>query len=219
MTVSSEPSKSSALRLAVLILAAGEGSRLGGHPKALLTKDGSSLLRRFIHSIQDLSPTETVIVTGFYADEVESEIQSIQKNFQNIQNLITWVRNPKPEAGQSSSVRLGLESLKSNYDVLLIALCDQPHVGASEIESLLEQFKQRSAEQEIVLPTVNGQRGNPVLFSKEVVQKILGVPGLVCRAYMDQHPEQIKIFAIDNAAYVLDVDTQADIQKLGLDPL
>ena len=212
MTVSSEPSKSSALRLAVLILAAGEGSRLGGYPKALLTKDGSSLLRRFIHSIQDLSPTETMVVTGFYADEVEAEIQSIQ-------SPITWLRNPKPETGQSSSVRLGLESLKSDYDVLLIALCDQPNIGASEIESLLEQFDQRTAEQEMILPVVNGQRGNPVLFSKEAIHQILITPGMVCRVYMDQHPEQIKTFATDNAAYVLDVDTQADIQKLGLDPL
>ncbi len=212
MTLSSEPSKSSTLRLAVLILAAGEGSRLGGHPKALLTKDGSSLLRRFIHSIQDLSPTETMVVTGFYADEVEAEIQSIQ-------SPITWLRNPKPETGQSSSVRLGLESLKSDYDVLLIALCDQPNIGASEIESLLEQFDQRTAEQEMILPVVNGQRGNPVLFSKEAIHQILITPGMVCRVYMDQHPEQIKTFATDNAAYVLDVDTQADIQKLGLDPL
>ncbi len=212
MTLSSEPSKSSTLRLAVLILAAGEGSRLGGYPKALLTKDGSSLLRRFIHSIQDLSPTETMVVTGFYADEVEAEIQSIQ-------SPITWLRNPKPETGQSSSVRLGLESLKSDYDVLLIALCDQPNIGASEIESLLEQFDQRTAEQEMILPVVNGQRGNPVLFSKEAIHQILITPGMVCRVYMDQHPEQIKTFATDNAAYVLDVDTQADIQKLGLDPL
>ena len=212
MTLSSEPSKSSTLRLAVLILAVGEGSRLGGHPKALLTKDGSSLLRRFIHSIQDLSPTETMVVTGFYADEVEAEIQSIQ-------SPITWLRNPKPETGQSSSVRLGLESLKSDYDVLLIALCDQPNIGASEIESLLEQFDQRTAEQEMILPVVNGQRGNPVLFSKEAIHQILITPGMVCRVYMDQHPEQIKTFATDNAAYVLDVDTQADIQKLGLDPL
>jgi len=217
MTVLSETLQSPTLRLAILILAAGEGSRLGGYPKGLLKKDGNSLLKHFIHSVQSLSPVEMLAVTGFYSEEIEAEIQSIQKNIQNTHSPITWVRNPNPEAGQSSSVRLGLESLQSDYDVLLIALCDQPNVGASEIEVLLNQFHQRTQHQEIIMPMVNGQRGNPVLFSKAVIQSVLAIPGMVCRPYMDQHPELVKTVASDNQAYLQDVDTQADIQNLGLD--
>jgi CTP:molybdopterin cytidylyltransferase MocA len=214
MNVSSGSSKNPKVRLAILILAAGEGSRLGGYPKALLRKDRETLLGRFIRSIQGFEPTETKVVTGYYSDQIESEIQSIQKS---IRNPITSIRNPNPEAGQSSSVRLGLESLQSNYDVLLIALCDQPNVGAQEIDLLLEQFNQRAADQEIVLPIVNGQRGNPVLFSRELIQRVLAIPGLVCRSHMDQHPELVKAFDTGNFAYVMDVDTQEDIQRLGLE--
>jgi hypothetical protein len=36
---------------------------------------------------------------------------------------------------------------------------------------------------------------------------------------MDQHPELVKLFATENQAYLMDVDTPADIQKLGLDPI
>jgi molybdenum cofactor cytidylyltransferase/nicotine blue oxidoreductase len=213
MTLSSNPSKNPKLRLAIMILAAGEGSRLGGYPKALLKKDGSSLLKRFIQSAQDCNPIEILVVTGFYSDEIEAEIQSIQKG---MQSSVAWIRNPNPRLGQSSSVRLGLESLQSDYDALLIALCDQPNVGTLEIESLIKQFNQRTAEQEIVLPIVNGQRGNPVVFSRGAIQSVLAVPGMVCRAYMDQHPELVKTMATDNLAYVLDADTQDDVQKLGL---
>ena len=213
MTDSSNASKNPKLRLAVLILAAGEGSRLGGFPKALLKKDGSSLLNRLIHVALGLNPVEVLTVTGFYSDEVESEIHAIQKK---TQGPITWIRNPHPGAGQSSSVRLGIESLRSDYDVLLIALCDQPNIGEQEIELLLEQFKQRAANQEIILPVVNGQRGNPVLFSREVILRILEIPGMVCRAYMDQHPELVKSYITENDAFILDVDTRDDIQKLGL---
>lgn len=216
MTVSSESSKSPLLRLAILILAAGEGSRLGGIPKALLKKDDSTLLKRFIHSTECLYPVETLVVTGFYSADVEAEIKLLQNE---IQSPLTWIRNPNPEAGQSSSVRLGIESLNSDYDVLLIALCDQPNVGSQEIKSLLEQFQQRSPQQEIVLPMVKGQRGNPVLFSRAVIQKVLALPNMVCRPYMDDHPELVKTFVTDNQAYLQDVDTQADIQKLGLDPI
>ena len=216
MTISGESFKNPKLRLAILLLAAGEGSRLGGLPKALLKKEGKSLLSRFLQSIQKLNPVETLVVTGFYTEAIEVEINSIK---QKTGNSIASIKNPNPELGQSSSVRLGLESLKSDYDVLLVALCDQPNIGVSEIEALLEQFNQRGFNKEIVLPMVNGSRGNPVLFSKRVIEKILATPGMVCRPFMDQHPELVKVFETNNQAYLLDVDTRADIQKLGLDPI
>ena len=102
---------------------------------------------------------------------------------------------------------------------MLIALCDQPGIASNEIDALLWQFNQRSANQEIVLPMVNGQRGNPVLFSRRVINQILSIPGMVCRPYMNEHPELVKSFTTDNKAYLMDVDTQSDIQKLGLDPI
>ena len=214
MTVSGESSKSPNLRPAFLILAAGEGSRLGGYPKALLKKGGDSLLKRFIQSTQSFDPIETLVVTGFYSDQIEAEIKLLK---QAVANPITWVKNLQPELGQASSVRLGLESLKSDYEVLLIALCDQPDIASNEIDALLWQFNQRDVNQEIVLPMVNGQRGNPVLFSKPIIGKILAIPGMVCRPYMDQHPELVKTFITTNQAFVMDVDTQKDIEKLGLD--
>ena len=76
MTLAGESSKSPLLRLAFLILAAGKGSRLGGIPKALLKKDGSSLLKRLIYSTKGLDPIEILVVTGFYSKEVEAEITS-----------------------------------------------------------------------------------------------------------------------------------------------
>ena len=216
MTISGESFKNPKLRLAILLLAAGEGSRLGGLPKALLKKEGKSLLSRFLQSIQKLNPVETLVVTGFYTEAIEVEINSIK---QKTGNSIASIKNPNPELGQSSSVRLGLESLKSDYDVLLVALCDQPNIGVSEIEALLEQFNPAGFNKEIVLPMVNGSRGNPVLFSKRVIEKILATPGMVCRPFMDKHPELVKLFETNNQAYLLDVDTRADIQKLGLDPI
>jgi molybdenum cofactor cytidylyltransferase len=216
MSLTSESHQSTPLRLAILILAAGEGSRLGGYPKALLKKSGHTLLKRFLHAIQRFSPVETLLVTGFYSDKIEAEIKLITNS---LQNPVAWVQNQNPRKGQASSVRLGIESLTSDYDVLLIALCDQPNIGAEEIESLLERFKHRAIGEEIVLPVMNDQRGNPVLFSRGVINQILEIPEMVCRPYMDQHPNLVQTFVTNNQAYVLDVDTLNDIQKLGLDPV
>lgn len=201
------------LRLAVLLLAAGEGSRLGSIPKALLQKEGKSLLGHFCLSLKASSPIEFVVVTGFHEEVIEAELKQLRQD----QGLpIQSVRNPHPELGQSSSVRLGLEALKSNYEVLLVALCDQPLVGANEISALLREFEQRDQQKEVILPMVGLQRGNPVAFSRKVIVDILAIPAMVCRPFMDQHPELVQIFATDNQAYIADVDTDADISKLDL---
>jgi CTP:molybdopterin cytidylyltransferase MocA len=201
------------LRLAVLLLAAGQGSRLGSHPKALLKQNGVTLLKGLLDAVQPFNPVEFIAVTGFHGDAIEHALAQMDSLFSR---SIRLLRNPNPEMGQTSSVRLGIEALQSNFDVLLIALSDQPAITTAEVSQLLSAFSQRSAETEIVLPMVEGQRGNPVLFSKQALQNTLAVPDLSCRAYMDTHPEQVEVWHTDNDAFVCDVDTPQDMQKYQL---
>ena len=202
------------LRLAVLLLAAGQGSRLGSHPKALLRRGGITLLKSLIDAVQPFNPVEFIAVTGFHGDAIEEALAQMDSPFSR---SIRLLRNPTPEVGQASSVRLGIEALQSNFDVLLIALSDQPAITTAEVSQLLGTFSQRSAETEIVLPMVHGQRGNPVLFSKQALQNTLAISDLSCRAYMDAHPDQVHIWHTDNDAFVCDVDTPQDMKKYQLD--
>ncbi len=200
-------------RLAVLLLAAGEGARLGSYPKALLKKDGQSLIKRFCLAVAELSPVQIVIVTGFHADLIEAEIQELQKK---TSLPISIIRNLAAKQGQVSSVRLGLESLHGEYDLVLVALSDQPGIGVAELQTLFNAYLQRKSGKQVILPLVNGQRGNPVLFSSTVIKDILAMPGMVCRPYLDQHPELIECMTTDLQGYVLDVDTLEDIVRENL---
>ena len=200
-------------RLAVLLLAAGEGARLGSYPKALLKKDGQSLIKRFCLAVAELSPVQIVIVTGFHADLIEAEIQELQKK---TSLPISIIRNLAAKQGQVSSVRLGLESLHGEYDLVLVALSDQPGIGVAELQALFNAYLQRKSGKQVILPLVNGQRGNPVLFSGTVIKDILAMPGMVCRPYLDQHPELIECMTTDLQGYVLDVDTLEDVVRENL---
>jgi CTP:molybdopterin cytidylyltransferase MocA len=202
------------LRLAVLLLAAGQGSRLGSHPKALLKWGGVTLLKRLLDAVQPFNPVEFLVVTGFHGDAIEEALAQMDSPFSR---SIRLLRNPTPEVGQASSVRLGIEALRSNFDVLLIALSDQPAITTAEVSQLLSAFLQRTIGTEMVLPMVQGQRGNPVLFSKQALHNTLAVPDLSCRAYMDTHPEQVQIWHTDNDAFICDVDTPQDMKKYQLD--
>ncbi len=213
MTSSSPSAAASELRLAVLLLAAGEGSRLGVHPKALICKEGHTLLRRFSSAIQGFKPVEYIVVTGFHSQAIEAEMESINASLVCSMRMI---QNPAPEKGQPSSVRLGLESLREEFDVLLVALSDQSEVGKKEVQELLDEYLKRVSGQEIILPMVGGKRGNPVLFSRKAVSDILASPGMVCRIYMDAQPSKVKAMHTSNKAFVVDVDTPEDIQRYKL---
>lgn len=195
------------------MLAAGQGSRMGSFPKALLKKSDQTLLKRFCMAAQELNPVELVLVTGFHAPVIEEHLQSFNGE---LDFSLKVIRNSQPEKGQASSVRLGLEAITKNYDVLLVALSDQPDIGGAEIIALLDEYQNKSAGQEIILPIVDGQRGNPVLFSKKAIEAILEIPGMVCRPYMDSHPQQVRRLVTNNKAYLVDVDTEDDIQRQDL---
>ena len=110
-------------------------------------------------------------------------------------------------------MRLGLESIKEEFDVLLVALSDQPEVGVREVRELLVAFLNRETGKEIILPMMEGRRGNPVLFSRKAIAEILATPGMVCRKYMDTHPDKVRAMLTSNQAFVMDVDTPEDIQQ------
>ena len=209
MTSSNPPAQAPGFRLIVLLLAAGEGSRLGSYPKALLCKDGLSLMKHLSKVIEEFHPVECVVVTGFHAEAIEAELARIK-------NTVTYpmkaVRNITPEKGQASSVRLGLESCIGEFDALLVVLSDQPQVGIKEVRELLEEYAQRKEGEEVILPMVDGQRGNPVLFSKQAVLDTLTTPGMVCRTYMDTYPQNVRKMQTPNQAFIQDVDTPEDIQ-------
>ena len=91
-------------------------------------------------------------------------------------------------------------------------------MGVSEVQELLDIFLRREIGEEIILPIVEGKRGNPVLFSRKAISDVLATPGMVCREYMAAHPDQVRVMLTSNRAFVTDVDTPEDIQlhKLSL---
>ena len=201
-TLASAPAKPASLPAAVL-LAAGEGSRLGGMPKSLLTLNGQSLLARQVAAMRLAGIHQIVVVTGYFHRLIETELKPLH---------VDIVRNPQPEAGQQSSVRLGLGKLQAPFDFTFITLADQPLLNAEDFVALTAAFAQRQPATEIRYPVVNGQRGNPVAISKVVVASIVAADSSVtCRDFIQQHPELVDPYPTDNEHFIIDIDTVDDL--------
>ena len=147
-----------------------------------------------------------VVVLGHYADRIEEAVQEFP---------VTLVRNPDPDAGQISSLRLGLQALSPKLDAVLVALADQPLINSQDINDLIGAYKKRPAGAQVVQPTVDGLPGNPVMFSTEVRDQILaGDAHVGCRQWQSANPEQVHAWVSTNSRYRTDVDTLEDIEAL-----
>jgi hypothetical protein len=190
------------VRVGAILLAAGQGSRMGSVPKSLLELQGVPLINRQLIALSGAGVAEVVVVTGYHHELVEPAVEQFP---------VKIVRNPHPEAGQASSVRLGIEALGSNFDAIIMALSDQPLINANDITKLITAFRKRSVG-EILMPVVNGQRGNPIVLSGTVMGQIIeSGRNMVCRKFMDQHPELVTPYETDNEHFVFDVDSLEDL--------
>lgn len=196
----------SRVAVGAVLLAAGSGSRMGNRPKSLLQLGGVPLIRRQLIALSGAGVDEVVVVLGHYADLIEEAVKEFP---------VTLARNPDPDAGQISSLRIGLQALSPKLDAALVALADQPLINSQDINDLIGAYKKRSAGTQVVQPTVDGLPGNPVMFSAEVREQILaGDVNVGCRQWQSAHPDQVQHWTTTNSRYRTDVDTLEDIAAL-----
>ena len=194
----------SRLVVGAVLLAAGSGSRLGGRPKSLLELGGVPLIRRQLIALSGAGVDELVVVLGHHADAIEAAVRDFP---------ITLARNPSPDDGQASSVRIGLQALGGKLDAVIVALADQPMVNSQDISALIGAFKQRG-EAAMVVPRVAGEPGNPVMFEAALRDEWLaGDVNMACRRWREAHPERVHWFDTDNSRYRVDIDTPDDLLR------
>ncbi len=192
-----------------VLLAAGAGSRLGHRPKSLLELGGVPLIRRQLIALSGAGVDEVVVVLGHHADLIEPAVMTFP---------VTLVRNPRPDEGQVSSQRLGLAALSGKLDAVIVALADQPLINAQDITALIADFKKRPPGTSVVYPEVNGERGNPVMFTAEVREQILaGAANVGCRQWQAANAAAVAPFVTDNRRYRVDIDTPEDIERFARD--
>ncbi|WP_111420421.1 NTP transferase domain-containing protein, partial [Rhodoplanes roseus] len=143
-------------RLAAVVLAAGRSTRMGGPNKLLAEIGGKPLVRITVEQILGSRAGPIVVVTGHQRDRVRAALANLP---------VSFVHNPDYAEGLSTSVKAGIAALPEDVDGAIVCLGDMPQVDHGLIDRLLAAFDPEKGGL-IVIPTVDGKRGNPVVWSR-----------------------------------------------------
>jgi CTP:molybdopterin cytidylyltransferase MocA len=186
--------------VAGVLLAAGEGSRFG-RPKALVELGGVTLAERGITLLRAGGTDVVIVVTG----AAELELTDVKT-----------AHNPQWRTGMGSSVRAGLSALAdAEHDVgaAVIALVDQPLVGAGAVRRLIDAYRAGAA---VAVATYDGQPRNPVLIAREhwadVIATATGDTG--ARAFLRARPDLVTRVECGDTGSPDDIDTPADLTRI-----
>ncbi|MBD3234921.1 MAG: NTP transferase domain-containing protein [candidate division Zixibacteria bacterium] len=186
-----------------IVLAAGEGSRIG-KPKAILEINGRFFIERVIDTLILAGIDNITVVLGAEADKIKSMTDL---------SIVNTVINENYTNGQFSSLQAGLSNLKAEGDLIVFPV-DHPLVEPDTVMQLLDSATEPSNTKAVV-PVFNGKKGHPVLLTKSMVRKVQkAANGETLRDILWNHPSAVKQIGVDDPGILQNIDTVEDYQGL-----
>jgi molybdenum cofactor cytidylyltransferase len=193
-----EPELEKAQRIAAVILAAGRSTRMGGSNKLLAEIGGRPLVRIAAEQALASRARPVIVVTGHQREKVEAALEGLH---------VQHVHNPDFTQGLSTSVKAGLATVPEDVDGAIICLGDMPQVSAALVDKLVAAFDpERGAL--VVVPTIDGKRGNPVVWARRFFPELMALDGDIgARHLIGRYPEAVSEVPLSDTAALVDVDT------------
>jgi len=185
-------------KVAGLVLAAGRSTRMGGPNKLLEEINGRPLVRIATEQVIASQAKPVIVVTGHQRERVERALAGLPVKF---------VHNGDFAEGLSTSLKAGIAAVPADADGAIVTLGDMPQVSAKLIDRLIAAFDpERGAL--VVVPTLDGKRGNPVLWSRRFFADLMALDGDVgARHLIGAYPEAVIEVPVEDAGALTDVDT------------
>ena len=187
-----------------VVLAAGSSSRLG-RPKQTLELGGEPMLNHVLRATAMARVDGTILVLGQSAREIAGQLGDFGQ---------ATIVNPDFATGQSTSLQAGIAALSAETSGAVILLGDQPLVTAALIDEVVETWHESDRTDAIVQVRYGDVPAPPALISRDLFAEVHALVGDTgARDLIRQHRERV-IFVPTGEAEPLDVDTEADYQRL-----
>ena len=190
--------------ISAILLAAGQSKRMDGQNKLTKEIQGSPLIKHSVKNILASSIDELIVILGHQKEIIEKLIDKNEK--------IKFVFNKDFESGMASSIKAGLNHLSKNTEAFFICLGDMPMVNSDIYNQLIKSRNQKN----IIVPTYNGQQGNPVLFDKSSMkEKVMDITGDVgAKKILELNKNKILNLEINDQNITKGFNTQDDFSSL-----
>lgn len=192
------------IKTGIIILAAGNSSRLG-QPKQLLTFKDTTLLKNTIEAASLLPNAIVVVVVGSRHELMIKELDSSKIKISFNEN---W------ESGMSSSIVKGMNDLlliNPDIEKCIISVCDQPFISHSVFENLIEEYNKKGKG--IVASSYAETVGTPVLFDKKYFKDLLELKGQEgAKKILAKFQNDLNTVSFERGN--IDIDTPEDYDKL-----
>jgi molybdenum cofactor cytidylyltransferase len=191
-------------RIAAIVLAAGRSTRMGGPNKLLAEVGGKPLARIAAEEALASRADPVIVVTGHQRERVEQALAGLKVRF---------VHNPEFADGLSTSLKAGIAAVPAEADGAIVCLGDMPQVRAALIDRMIAAFDPARGAL-VVVPTIEGKRGNPVLWSRRFFPELAALEGDVgARHLIGAYGEALTEVPADAAA-LIDIDTPEALSAL-----
>lgn len=199
-------------KIAGIVLAAGISSRMG-KTKQLLPFKGSTLLGTVLENALASDLDSLVVVLGHEAENIQ-----IRLSRQMAHQKVRITLNTDYLSGQSSSIAAGVTALEKDADAAMFLLSDQPLIRTRTINRLIKAYSE--SNHKIVIPSCQGQRGNPVIFNRLLFRELEQLKNDTgARVLFKKHAADLLLFPVHDSAILTDIDTPDDYRRCREDDL
>ena len=175
-----------------------------GPNKLLAEVGGKPLVRIAVEEALASRAEPVIVVTGHQRERVEQALAGLKVRF---------VHNPDFADGLSTSLKAGIAAVPADADGAIVCLGDMPQVRAALLDRLIAAFDPPRAAL-IVVPMIDGKRGNPVLWSRRFFPELAALEGDVgARHLIGTYGEALTEVPADAAA-LIDIDTPEALSAL-----
>jgi molybdenum cofactor cytidylyltransferase len=191
-------------RIAAILLAAGKSSRMGEN-KMLAEIDGRPMIARTAQRLLASRARPIIAVLGNAAEAVDAALGRLP---------VERVMNPDYAEGMATSLVKGLAALPADVEGAVVCLGDMPLIAGRDLDRLIAAFNPLEGRA-IVVPTRRGQRGNPVLWSRQFFPQMLALSGdRGARALLEAHADLVAEVEMDSDSVLIDIDTPEALARL-----
>ena len=188
-----------------LVLAAGQGRRLGLGAKALLRSGGATLVARAVGASRGGGCAPVLVVVGAQGADVAAAVAAAGGRA---------VVNQDWASGLASSFRHGVAAVPADAARVVVTLVDQPGVGAEVVAHLLERHRPGR----ITAATYGDPEGarHPMVFDAALAHEAaaLAEGDRGAREFLRRHPELLDLVDCTGLGSAADVDTPEDLHLL-----